>query len=197
MPGDEFYQTAEIQAMRPDEFAEAQARGWRRPMATAGERGEVKVSAPEPEPEPEPYGATDANAWAKNRDVAEVGEDFTAPSGQKCRLRRLEPEELIRVGILDRVTRLEGLAEQLVQNAQGLPPGKERLPNREDMELLLETLDLLLPIAVAVPKVYANDDAEAPADAIRVQHIDLMDRVAIMEYSIRKLKMMDRFRNAR
>jgi len=194
MPGD--YEIDEIESMDVGELAAAKARGWKRSAFKEPERGEINLGSALKKPEPDLDEAPDPNSWAKNRDAAEAGEEFTAPSGQKCLLRRLEPEELVRLGILDRITRLEGLAQTLVDKSEGQPPTAADLPNREDMELLLETVDLLMPHAVAVPKVYANDDEEAPPGAIRVRHIDLMDRVAIMERSIRKLKMMDRFRNA-
>jgi hypothetical protein len=178
MPGD--YSENEITRMNPTDFAEAQARGWKRSVFI-----EHDVTP------------KTANTWAANRDSVGTGEEFTAPSGQKCLLRRLDPEELMRLGILDRITRLEGLAQSLVDQAEGLPPEKVKLPDRADLELLLETIDLLLPHAVLEPRIYANDDDEAPEDAIRVSHVDLDDRVAIMEHSVRKLKMMDRFRHAR
>lgn len=181
------YTSEELANMSAMELVAAQQRGFKRP-AQPESINALKAEDPPPR---------DSNAWERNRDSMDGdGEEFTAPSGQTCRLRRVTPEMLLPLGILDRVTRLEGLAQSLIDVAEGAPPQQNTGPSREDLELLLETVDLLVPIAVVVPKVYANDDQTAPAGAIRVGHIDLDDRVAIMEHVLRGIKSMDRFRHA-
>lgn len=124
------------------------------------------------------------------------GQDFVCPSGQKCRLRALDPADLIPTGILDRITRLEGLADELVQRAEGAPPAKAKMPSTADFQLILDTLNDVIPLAVAEPKVYRDGDEEAPDGAIRVSDIDLEDRMAILAESLKGIKILDRFRNA-
>lgn len=188
MPGD--YSDAEVQSMDPTDVLDAAMRGWKRietvELPREDARGEVKLPS-----------AVRTNVWAENAKADGKEEfDFTAPSGQVCRLRKLTPEMLLPLGILDRVTRLEGLADNLVQQAEGQPPTVSEMPSQEDFELLLETLNLLVPIAVAQPRIYANNDKDAPEGSIRVYHIELNDRVAIMERSLKGLAKLDRFRNA-
>lgn len=143
-------------------------------------------SAPRPAPQPS------KNVWGSKRP-----KPFVCPSGQTCLLRRLEPERLMEAGLLDRVTRLEGLANELVQTAEGQPPSKRGLPSTEDFQKLLEVINLIVPLAVVEPKLYAEDDSEAPEGAIYVTDVDLEDRMAIMEEALKGLRALDRFRHPR
>lgn len=187
MPGD--YTDAQILYMSPEEVAEAASRGWKKSVAS---RPTEQVNLPSAVPVSAP--SESANVWASNATAGEY--DFMVPSGQKCRLRRVTPELLLPLGILDRVTRLEGLADVLIQQAEGQPPAKDKMPSREDFELLLETVNALVTVAVVEPKVYLDNDAEAPDGAIRCSYIDLGDRMAIMERALKGIKMLDRFRHA-
>jgi hypothetical protein len=209
------YTAAEVAAMSPDQFLAAQADGFRKmpreedgslqqPVTQAdvaalyaSARNELQehvtgrpVAAAPPAPQPS------GNVWASQMTS---GEDFVCPSGQTCRLRKVSPEALLRAGILDRVTRLDGLAAQLVATAEGQPPTKAQMPSTEDLELLLSTINLVVPMALIEPQVWA-DDAEVPdgvETVIRVSDIDLEDRMAIMEKALGSLRGLDSFRNAR
>ena len=181
MPGD--YTEVEIERMPAHQLIAAQARGWKKE-----EQQDISLGTSVPQPS--------ANVWAANRTAADGGEDFVTPSGQKCLLRRLTPEMLLGEGILDQVTRLEGLAQELVDNAEGLPPEKQKLPNREELSSLLELLSVIVPLAVVEPKVYRDGtQPEDQTDAILVSHIDLMDRVAIMTKALAGVQALSSFRN--
>lgn len=178
MPGD--YTNEEILELTPQQLYSAAQRGWKREVPA--------VPAPVTKPEPR------ADVWASK---AKSSEDFVCPSGQTCRLQSISPEDLLERGMLDQVTRLEGLADVLVQQAEGQPPQANKVPSREDFRALLEVLNAVVPLAVAEPKVYEDGDESAPEDAIRVSDIDLEDRVAILEKALEKIRVLDRFRNPR
>ncbi len=201
MPGDR-YTPEEILAMTPDEFASAKSRGFDRigPITeanvsfsvpagadlTSSTPSQINVGSAVPKPEPR------SDVWSTKRKP----KDFVAPSGQTCLLMPLQAQTLLEKGILDRITRLEGLAADLVDVAEGQPPSKAVAPSSEDLELLLETLGVVIPLVVVEPKVYGDDDKDAPEGAIRVRDIDLEDRIAILEESMKGLKALDRFRPA-
>jgi len=204
MPGD--YTDAEVQSMSTTELVEARVRGWVKPENESSEfsdfRGAAAAAAAQTMnttpthinlgnsvPRPEGH----ADVW-KSQAVQSDGYDFVCPSGQKCKMRKLQPERLLETGLLDKITRLEGLAEGLVQAAEGAPPQKEKMPSREDIAMLIDTVNLLLPMAVVEPKVYANDDDNAPEGAIRVSDVDIVDRVAIMEEALKGIRALDAFR---
>jgi hypothetical protein len=197
MPGEEFYTIAELQNMTPEQFAQAQANGLRRLVAAPGAPAEerpaaagVPVASPFPAVVTQPADA--GNVWGRkgSRD------EFIVPSGQKCRMKPLQLEELLMEGVLDQVTRLDGLAQELVNLAQGLPPEKQQMPSRDDMATLLNLVNKVVRLAVAEPRVFEDDDPDAPEDAIRISDIDLMDRVAILNKALEKVKGLDNFRNA-
>lgn len=186
------YDSAEIAAMTPDEFTAAKERGFKREgerSAAAGVSLGSSVPVPD-EQRPEPS----RTAWKDAK--AQTERDFTVPSGQICRLRKLTPESLMAEGILDKVTRLEGLAQIVVDRAQGLPPKQRQMPTREEFGELLDLVNRVVPLAVSEPVVYGDDDDAASADSIRVSDIDLMDRVAILNESLKGLKAFDNFRPA-
>lgn len=123
--------------------------------------------------------------------------DFTTPSGQLCRLRRLPIEELAKQGILDKVTRLPGLTSQLVKSSQGLPPEEQPMPDAEQLDAISEITLLLMPIVVVAPEVHP---LPVPGDAkveglIYADSVDFMDRVAIMNRVLAPLAKLDAFRN--
>lgn len=145
---------------------------------------------------PTPTAAPNPNAWAAAK--TSRTKDFTCPSGQTCRLRKLEPEQLLESGILDRITRLEGLADALVTTAEGQPPKMASTPSREDFRVLLETINQLVVLAVESPALAPVPEEGGDRDAlIYVDDVDLEDRMAIMEEALKGLKSLDRFRNPR
>jgi len=214
MPGDSTigdYTAAELAEMPRADFLAAEARGFRRPNLVGGypyvldeshnevgpkERpaaAGVPAGFPAPPLEAQPEPADDV--WIRNR--TEKGQDFTCPSGQRCQIQKLSPEALLAEGILDQVTRLEGLAQDLVDRAEGKPPQPDRLPSREDFEALLHVINVITPLAVLQPKVFRDDDPTAGPSAVRISDIELTDRIAIMNESLKGIKMLDGFRNAR
>jgi len=196
------YTAVELSQMTPADFAAAQARGFTRllvsaPGAQPTERpaaAGVSVGSPFPLIVTQSVpGVSDAgNVWGSKKS----DEDFIAPSGQKCRMRPLQLERLLMEGILDQVTRLDGLAQALINQSQGLPPEKQQMPSAEDFGTLLNLVNKITLLAVAEPAVFADDDRTAPAGAIRVGDIDLMDRIAILEHALKGVKGLDNFRNA-
>jgi hypothetical protein len=180
------YTQLELQAMTLEEFNAARTAGFYRPEHRAVEESSVP-----------PAVQPSANVWA-SRAGSTKGRDFVCPSGQTCKMRPLEPQQLLQAGMLDKVSRLEGLADTLVKDAEGVPPEKQQIPSREDLALLLETIDQLVLLAVVEPKLYSDDlpDADVPSGGIRIGDVDLVDRMAIMEESMKGVKALDRFRHA-
>lgn len=196
MPGTR-YEQHELIAMSREDFAVAASNNFERPDPQADRPAAAGVSLGSSVPVSDAQPS--ANAWAKQKSSG--ARDFTAPSGQICQLRKVTPEMLIAVGILDRVTRLEGLADALVQKAEGQPPAAAKVPTRAEFEDLLEVINIIVPLAVLQPKIWADDEklpeGMSETDAVRVSDIDLEDRVSIMEEALKGLKALDRFRHTR
>jgi hypothetical protein len=157
----------------------------------AADTGDVKLpsSAPQPVQSSDPYAAT---SWG------ESGYDFRTPSGQLCRMRKLDPAKLAASGILDKITRLPAISQAEIDRAQGLPPEKqaEMMPDASAITALVEVLDIIVPLAVEKPQVYV-DPAEGEdriPGRVYMSQIEFGDRVAIMERATGSVKAFDNFR---
>jgi hypothetical protein len=190
MPGDQT--TPNFAAMTPEQFREWQLSTIDHTPPPAGadltSPAPLQTSLGSAAPKPEPR----SDVWGSKK----VAKDFVCPSGQTCRLLPLQPHTLLEKGLLDRIARLEGLSAELVDAAEGQPPASVQAPTSEELKGVLDLLNLVLPLVIAEPKVYEDDDKDAPEDAIRVRDIDLDDRMAILEESMKGLKALDRFRPA-
>lgn len=175
MPGDK-----SIQELRAElEAAEEAARSM--PTQT-----NLPGSVPDTAPGTDPYAPT---TWGSNEF------DFTTPSGQRCRLRKLPIEDLAKAGILDRMTRLPGLADQLVKKAEGAPP-EPVMPNGDQIEIVTELVDILTPLVVVQPQVWPvpAEDEQRVTGRVYVDTVDFMDRVAIMNRVVGTVQSLDNFR---
>lgn len=194
MVGD--YTAEEVMAMSPLELSNASTAGFRKPAVASPLSAQLQaagVNLGSSVPERTAQEPDAGNVWAKRRAGDRV---FTCPSGQKCRLRPVQLEALMMEGILDQVTRLEGLAQELVARAQGLPPEKQEMPSREDFGQLLKVVNAIVPLAVADPEVFPEDfKGEIPPGGVTVADIDIMDRIAILNEALSGLQKLDNFRN--
>lgn len=147
----------------------------------------VETTAGRHEQPSDPYAPT---AWGSNE------YDFTVPSGQLCRMRKLRPEELIKAGLLDKVSQLPAYAEELVQKAEGVQPQKQSMPTAGELEQLVDILDKLLPLVVVRPKLWpapAEDEPRVPG-RVYVDDVELGDRIAIMERAMGGVAKYENFR---
>lgn len=170
-------------------------------MAEAARTREAEAAysmADRPAPAPsqtdgDPYQVT---AWGTNE------YDFTAPSGQRCRMRNLDEQMLLEAGILEQVTRLPGLVQQgPVRQGQGKPPAPD-----VDMEALLKQPDKLADmmgvintlvatvVVKPVVRVQVTDEAPLLPGQVLARSINLGDRMAIMERAMGGVMKLDAFR---
>jgi hypothetical protein len=123
--------------------------------------------------------------------------DFKVPSGQLCRMRKIQPEELVGAGIIDQLTRLPGLVQGEIDKAEGARPA-DVMPSSSDIGELLSVLNKLLPLVVIKPTVLPNPEKGEPRvpGAVYVADIELADRIAIMERVTGGVQKFDAFRDA-
>lgn len=154
--------------------------------------GEVVPASPPPSPQaPTDYEST-AKSWS-SRGLY----DFVTPFGHSCQMRDPLPQDLLAAGLLGKVNVLKGAAEKLVKMGEGLPPEKmAEVVTPEEMKNLEEFLDALMPIVVVQPKVYPmpGPDEERVKGRVYPEDIDLTEKVAIMERSLRGVSKYANFR---
>lgn len=122
--------------------------------------------------------------------------DWTAPSGQQARLRRLKPEQLVEAGLLNKLNSLSVTVDGIVRQSEGQPPQKAL--STEDISTITGLLDLmqvLVPMIVVEPQVLP-DPREEPREEgkLYVSDIDLVDRIALMNESVEALAKLNNFR---
>lgn len=187
----EYYTTTELQNMSEEELRAAQANGFRKsgvgnyPYDLDESHNEVaaKLAPPPSLPQSRPA----AEVWGQNE------YDFTCPSGATCRLRKLNPEALLELGILDKMTTLPGIAEEQVQKAEGARP-KTEMPSGQEIQAVIELMDVLIPAVVVLPQVHAKPKPDPNHPELRTpdripgliytDSIELPDRIAIMERAV-------------
>lgn len=125
--------------------------------------------------------------------------DFLTPSGQLCQLKKVDVAQLAEKGILDKLTRLPGIAAAQVAKAEGAPPEKAvdpELPDTETIKAVLEAVNVLVPLVVVQPHVWelpAEGEPRVP-ERIYVDSIEIGDRIAIMHRVLGGLQDLDKFR---
>jgi len=198
--------TPDFKIMTPEQFVEWQAQATPR---AAGERvTEADVAhsyaearklagtsplAPGASAPQMPAARPAAEVWGKPTTFP-----FTCPSGATCLMRKLEVEALLTAGIIDKVSRLPGLAQELIDKSNIAPPTKpvgDGMPTMEEILMLTKMLDVIVPMAVVEPKVFAvPEDEDRQVGRIYTDSIDLGDRVAIMNRALKGLVDLDPFR---
>jgi len=123
--------------------------------------------------------------------------DFTTPSGKLCQLKKLSVPELAKTGLLERLTRLPGIVDEVIDKSSLKPPAPEKeTVSPEEARALGEVLEILLPIVVNQPKVWPQP--QNPEDMIEGRiypsGIDFADQVAILEEVTGGLEKLDNFR---
>jgi len=123
--------------------------------------------------------------------------DFICPSGALCRMQKVPVEELLRRGIIDQVTRLPGITQELIDKAEGLPPARvEEMPDADTVNVMVDLVNVIVPLAVIRPQVHMIPDEGAMKipGLIYVDSIDLEDRLAIMNRALQGVGTFDSFR---
>lgn len=197
----EYYSTAELTAMSAEQLRVAQANGFRKlsPAEFAAwqqeqnnpQGGNVEMAVtPFAPPPPAPVQARPAaEVWGANESY-----EFTCPSGATCRMRKLAPERLVETGMLDKLTRLPGFAQEAIDKAEGKPPAPA-LSDTESMRSVLAVMQDLIPMIVAEPTITKDpQENERVPGVIYVSSIDLADRLAIMNRALEGVTKLDSFR---
>lgn len=140
-----------------------------------------------------PYAPT---AWASD---GPSEYDFQVPSGQLCRIRKIEAEMLIEAGILGQVTRLTGVVQQGIDEAEGRKVQRVGEILQKDpaksKEIIGVVNSLVCVVVLQPPLAVPNAEGEVPAGHINVNRVNLMDRMAIMEEAMTGVVKLDSFRS--
>ncbi len=174
--------------MSPEDL-ERMAREMRESMA--GDPMKKIETIPAPVAPPTLAPSQDPYDWS---DLA--GYDLELPSGRKCFMRDLGVKDVARAGILNQVTRLEGLADKLVRVGNGEPPKPEHELGEKDMIEMTELIEKIIPMAVIKPTIspMPAEGESKVVGKIYPDSISLGDQIAILNRSLGELAKYDSFR---
>lgn len=107
-------------------------------------------------------------------------EDFVAPSGQRCLLRKMDISDLLQAGILEHMDTLGGIVDnEVIRPATGQPPVDVRkvMKNPQVLGKLVPMLDKVLAVVVEKPTLHPKP---APGEE-RVEGRAYIDAVSIAD----------------
>ncbi len=126
----------------------------------------------------DPYAPT---VWGVPKSINE--KDLVLPSGQRCRVRELEMEQVLELDLIDALDTFTG---QLSDDGTPVEEVAEKsfldfLKNKPQREKFLETMDKVIPVVVVAPFVNPNPPkgrAKNP-NKVYVSDISLQDKMSI------------------
>jgi hypothetical protein len=194
----ELYTTEELRNMTAGDLKTAMDNGFMKPepdpfgLIQADQQNlDFKPGHDDPTPAPPPFSPPqDPYDW-----TGESEQEFTVPSGRKCLLRNADVKQLAAAGILDQVSRLQGLANDLVKQSQGQPPTKATSYEKSLLDLEA-VMDKLVPLVVVKPVIWPTPPAEEDrvGGRVYVDSVPFTDKAAIMNKSLGALANFDSFR---
>jgi hypothetical protein len=135
-----------------------------------------------------------ATAWGKT----DKGVDLKCPSGQLCRVSRPGVENLIKLGLLDKLDGLTGLVDQ--KHIKRVKGGKapdldveSLLRDPKSLTAALETMNKIVVHVVLEPQLTLEEDEEK----IHIDNVDMDDRAFIFQFATGGTSDLEQFRKQR
>lgn len=134
-------------------------------------------------------------AWNK----VDKGIDLKCPSGQLCRVTRPGVENLIKLGLLDKLDGLTGLVDQ--KHIKRVKGGKapdldveSLLRDPKSLTAALETMNKIVVHVVLEPHLTLDD---ADEEKIHINNVDMDDRAFIFQFATGGTNDLEQFRKQR
>lgn len=125
-------------------------------------------------------------------------EELTVSSGQKCRVRKLDFQDVLEAGMLDKLNTLQGVVDKQVKKGEGQPPvdPMKLLKDKRTGAQFSELIDNVTVMCVTQPKLEhapANVKDRKPG-VVYVDTVGLVDKMEIFEHSLGELNKLATFR---
>lgn len=147
-------------------------------------------AAPSQEPhEYDPYAPT---TWGS------YDEELTVSSGQKCRVRKLDFEDVMDAGLLDKLNTLQGVVEKHTKKAEGQPPidPMKMLGDKRTTKQFSTLINDVVVMCVTAPKLEKPpaDFAKRKPGVVYVDTVGLVDKMEIFGHALGDLNALESFR---
>lgn len=156
---------------------------------TSSEQAPAPAALSQEQHDYDPYAPT---TWGK------YDEELTVSSGQRCRVRKLDFQDVLEAGMLDKMNTLQGVVDKNVKKAEGSPP-MDPLKLLKDKRTTGQFRDLINDVVVMVvtaPKLAKppEDFAKRKPGVVYVDTVGLVDKMDIFTHAIGDLSALERFR---
>lgn len=146
---------------------------------------------PTPPPPQDPYAPT---AWGQ------YDEEFRVPSGQKCRVRKLDINDMLTSSFIDELSTLEGVVDKHVRRGQGQPPIADPVKLLQDKRTSRQMAGLVSQVVclvVTAPKVEMPPESwgDRLEGVVYADTISFQDKIAIFEKAMGEVRSLETFRS--
>lgn len=140
-------------------------------------------------PDTDPYAPT---TWGT------YDEELIVSSGQKCRVRKLDFEDVMAAGLLDKLNTLQGVVDKHVKKGEGQPPidAQKLLADKRTAGQFSGLINQVVVMCVTAPALQMppKNPAERKVGVVYVDTVGLVDKMEIFERSLASLNDLQPFR---
>lgn len=126
-------------------------------------------------------------------------EEFEVPSGQLCRVRKLDFADVMGSGLMDKLNTLQGVVDRNVRKGEGQPPvdPMKMMTDRRTAAQFASLLNQVTTLVVTEPHVEMPPDkkSERVDGVIYADTVGLADKMAIFQYAMGDLGKLESFRS--
>lgn len=158
-------------------------------MTSAVEQPESTTPDVPPSQEEDRYAVV---AWGQ------LDEELRVPSGQLCRVKKLDFVDLMASGMLDKLNTLSGVVDKHVKKGEGAPPidPLKMMTDKRTAVQMAELISQVVCMVVTVPKVEMppKDPAKRVDGVVYADTVGLTDKMEIFSHAMGGLEELESFR---
>lgn len=125
-------------------------------------------------------------------------QEFEVPSGQLCRVRKLDFADVMGSGLMDKLNTLQGVVDKQVRKGEGQPPvdPMKMMTDRRTAVQFASLLNQVTCMVVTAPHVEMPPDDKAKREdgVIYADTVGLADKMAIFQFAMGDLGKLESFR---
>lgn len=125
-------------------------------------------------------------------------EEFTVSSGQKCRVRKLDFQDVMDAGMLDKLNTLQGVVDRQVKKGEGEPPvdPMKLLKDKRTTKQFSELIDSVTVMCVTQPPLAMppKNVKDRKPGVVYVDTVGLVDKMEIFELALGDINRLATFR---
>lgn len=126
-------------------------------------------------------------------------EELVCPSGQKCRVKKLDFTDVMASGMMDQLNTLSGVVDKHVKKAEGQPPidALKMMTDKRTAGQMKVLIDEVVCMVVTAPKVEMppEDFSDRVIGVVYADTIGIIDKMRVFELAMGDLSELEKFRS--